>query len=682
MNDDTYWNSEGQLISREYDDIYFSSENGIQETQYVFLDQNQLKERFESLPENGQFTIGETGFGTGLNFLATCLLWEQYAPKTASLFFISVEKFPLPIEVIQRVLSPWNIIDQWKQELLQNYPATLSGTHHIHFSKNISLTLIINDAQSGLQSLIANPFLSENYKQDARQWHGIDAWFLDGFAPSKNPDMWTEELFKTIAALSHSQTTLATFTAAGIVKRGLKTVGFSVNKISGYGRKREMIIARYFSSEEKEKKVSDFISNKSGISPWTLKQNYQPTPKTNSIAILGGGLAGCHTAKKLAEAGYRVTLYERGTIASGASGNAQGIVYAKLSSSMEPQGAFNLFSLMYAQRYYRDYWQTHSPKQGDQCGVLQLSFDEKTVTTHKKVAHFFKDHPQLVRYISATEASKLANTSIDFPALYFQQSGWLAPQQVCRWLLQNDNITIKENVGIQSLQQSDQGWQLQTSLNTHEYVDCVVICNAYDANELLPENTLPIKKIRGQVTHYPQSSALNNDLQLAVCGQGYIAPSDDIHCIGASFNLGETSTELNINDHQSNIEKIASQVPDIIDQLAWPSEALEALSGRVSFRCTTPDYLPIVGQLPIFSDMQERFARLQYDASKIPNRCGRYYPNLFMNIGHGSRGLCYTPLCSEIISSQISGAPPPLAQTLLQKLNPARFLIRDLIRST
>ncbi len=691
MSHNIDWNPEGKLISRIYDDIYFSSENGLQESQDVFLKQNQLQERFQNLEVNAHFIIAETGFGTGLNFLATCMLWQETAPASAHLHFISVEKFPLPVETINHALQPWPILDNWRSQLIQYYPATVAGVHAIHFSHNIHLTLIIDDACNGLKTLQANPFHNTPTSQEARQWSGVDAWFLDGFAPAKNPDMWTQELFHRMATLSHSQTTVATFTAAGCVKRGLTTAGFTVKKISGYGRKREMIVAHRDNTRTTDTTSTQaYIKSKTGILPWALQQDYRPLHRQASVAVIGGGLAGCHTANSLAQKGYRVTVFEKHQIASGASGNAQGIVYAKLSPNMEPQGAFNLYSLLYAQRIYRDYWQKHSGTSGQQCGVLQLGMNAKTVAMQQKVAAFFKDHPQLVAYLSAQEASDIAGTTIRFPALHFPASGWVVPANVCQWLIKETPICVRQQTHINALQLHHGQWQLQTNHGDVEDFQAVVICNAYDAKQLLPDNHLPIKKIRGQVTHYPtNNSPSHQDLQLAICGEGYMAPAtlsttqpaENFHCLGASFNLNDNSTELHITDHIDNLSKVTTQVPDIVSDHNPSPAVLQQLTGRVSFRCTTPDYLPIVGGVAIDHRITEKFSILQHNAQQIPNVCGDYYPNLFLNIGHGSRGLSYTPLCAEIITSLISGSPPPLPQALIQRLNPARFLIRDLIRN-
>ncbi len=741
MTDTIYWNEQGQPISNHFDDIYFSTDNGLAETDYVFLQQNNLPKRFSTLQENEIFTVAETGFGTGLNFLACCALWEKTAPKTAQLHFISTEKYPLTKKAIAQVAALWPELHTHASHLLTVYPnkipnnqtinsAEQADFYRLHITPHIYLTLLIGDATIGLQQLLARTIPATEtpqptpYATDSRQWQGVDAWFLDGFAPSKNPDMWTSELFSTIKKLSYIETTIATFTAAGVVKRGLSSAGFHLKKVSGYGKKREMLTGKYTNEEalidsstqsgstEKTNTTTYITTNTTTntktncnkikttqrLSTWALIDNYQTVPTNQRIAIIGGGLAGCHTAHALAKKGYIVTLFEQAnTLAAGASGNVQGIVYGKLSASGDPLGELNRYSLRYAQSFYSDYWahiadtniDTHI---GKPCGVLQLSLTKKAQQAHHTIAAEVVNDPDNLRHVSATEASRLANTGINYPALYFPRLGWINPPKLCEWLIQDINIHIVSNTQITELQQDNEQWRLHARATNDESVsihtfDAVVIANAYDAARFTQTKDLPVKQIRGQVSHYP-STTLSDQLDMVVCGKAYIAPSSQgIHCLGASFNLHDNSPTLSPSDHQQNIDNIALQVPDIIEPSLYTSstdtinQRAAALDGRVSFRCVTPDYLPIVGAVPIDEKIRTRYSALCKNGRQTINMAGNYYPKLYVNIGHGSRGLAYTPLCSDILASLIQGSPPPIPQYLIQKLNPSRFTIRNMIRT-
>lgn len=221
-----------QPYSTQFQDVYYSSDNGLLETDYVFLQGNQLASRFQQL-ENSTFTIIETGFGTGLNFLCAVQLWLTHAHKDATLHFISTEKYPLNLQEITQALQFWSELSDISAQFLAQYSTLSTQNKTISlFDHRVHLTLFIGDATESLVTL----------DQTA------DAWFLDGFSPAKNPKMWQPALFTQMARLSNPTSTFATFTSAGVVKRGLQTAGFQVNKQAGFGKKREMLTG-YFTGD-------------------------------------------------------------------------------------------------------------------------------------------------------------------------------------------------------------------------------------------------------------------------------------------------------------------------------------------------------------------------------------------------------------------------------------------------
>ncbi len=222
----------GQPFSSQFNDVYFSSDNGLAETQYVFIEQNQLIKRFKALQTN-QFTIAETGFGTGLSLLSTWKLWQEYAPPKATLHFISCEKYPITEQDLAKGHQQWPELSDLSGKLIEQYQININDTREITLDiENIKLTLLLDDASIALSQLNFNELK-------------INAWFLDGFAPSKNPDMWTDNLFNQMARLSDENTTFATFTSASAVRQGLQKAGFTVNKLPGFGKKREMLAGKF-----------------------------------------------------------------------------------------------------------------------------------------------------------------------------------------------------------------------------------------------------------------------------------------------------------------------------------------------------------------------------------------------------------------------------------------------------
>ena len=216
---------DGQPYASTFQDVYFSSDNGLLETDYVFLQGNALQSRWQTL-NTPHFTIAETGFGTGLNFLSAIKLWLEVAPATAMLHYISTEKHPLSLQDLTSALALWPTLAEFSDHLLENYEKLLQGNQALDlFQNRVCLSLLVGDATTQL-----------------RQIHGaVDAWFLDGFSPAKNPDMWQTELFQQMARLSAIGSTFATFTSAGHVRRNLAAAGFNTQKRAGFGKKREML---------------------------------------------------------------------------------------------------------------------------------------------------------------------------------------------------------------------------------------------------------------------------------------------------------------------------------------------------------------------------------------------------------------------------------------------------------
>lgn len=213
--------------SREFNDLYFSADNGLAESQFVFLGGNNLPQGWQDVD---RYVIGETGFGTGLNFLAAWQLFEEATQPSQSLDFISFEKYPLTDTGIADYLQPYSEIFEGRlQKLLTQYPPIIPGFHRVVLSERVTLTLIFDDVNAAIPKLVAP----------------IDAWFLDGFKPATNPDMWSQTVFENMARLSHTGTKLATYTAAGQVRRDLTAAGFVIDKVPGYGRKRHMTVGRY-----------------------------------------------------------------------------------------------------------------------------------------------------------------------------------------------------------------------------------------------------------------------------------------------------------------------------------------------------------------------------------------------------------------------------------------------------
>ena len=665
------WDADGQPRSSVFGDVYFSKANGLEETRHVFLKHNQLPERWAALVGSNHFTIAETGFGSGLNFLAAWELWLTTAPESAQLHFVTVEKFPLNKTDLTRALALWPELKNLADQLIEAYPVFVgTGFHRLNFMNGrIKLTLIIDDAAKGFTTLQAS-----THPLYARSGAKVDAWFLDGFAPSKNPQMWSDELFTCIRNLSKTDTTAATFSAAAIVKNGLKAAGFTLQKVAGFGRKREMVKA-LFTAQLKQPNPEEHRYRGSFSPypvPWAIDSN-KPKFSDKRALIIGGGLAGCHSARALAERGWQVKILERhSALAQEGSGNPQGVLYAKLSPLDEAQAAFNLASLQYALNFYRPLWATI----GDQCGVLQLAYKNSEIDLHELLKDKFSHADQLVEFVSAETASQLAGIPLTQSGLFFPQAGWIDPRKLCSYLVDHPNIQIEYDFQVNQLKRVENNWQVQSDKGGTQSAPVAIIANAKDALNVEQANHLPIKSIRGQVTYIPEKEA-SASLKTVVCAEGYISPAQDgIFCTGATFNLKDTETAPRTSDHQTNLDNLREHLPAFEMDANAPD-----LAGRVAFRCSLPDYLPCVGALPLVDKLVEDFAPLRKNARAGITTSGSYWRGLYINTGYGARGLAYTPLCAELLAAHINDEPIPMPRELANALNPARFIIRDLIRN-
>lgn len=633
------WDASGQPLSRAYGDVYFSRASGLEETRYVFLQQNRLPERFAALAAGEVFTIGETGFGTGLNFLCAWQLFDAVASAGARLHFVSVERFPLTAADLAQALALWPELASYGAALQRQYQAIHPGFQRLVLGGGrVTLTLLVGDVLERLPEL------------DAR----CDAWFLDGFAPAKNPEMWTPALFAELARLGHPGTTLATFTCAGFVRRGLIEAGFAMAKVPGFGHKREMLAG-----------VLERPGSQASA-PWYARPPRPTGPRT--AVVIGAGLAGCATAASLARRGWRVQVVERHAApAQEASGNPQGVLYLKLSAHDTPLSRLILdgFGLTLRALQALPAGAAWSP-----CGVLQLALTAKDAQRQAQLAaHFPAD---LLQPLARDAASAQAGIGLTAGGLFFPEGGWVHPPALCaRWLAHPD-IELVTGTEVTAMQPSASGWDVITR-DAALQATVVVVASAAQARTLVPG--LPLKAIRGQLSQLPQTPG-SQALATVVCGEGYFAPArEGQHCLGASFVFDRDDLEPSQAEHLSNLQLLAELSPELAAD--YPAESLD---GRVAFRCTSPDYLPLVGPVVDEALFAERYQVLGQDARQVPDLPAPWRPGLYLNLAHGSRGLVTTPLAAELLAAWLEDEPLPVARRVAEACHPNRFPLRRLIR--
>ncbi|WP_168926782.1 bifunctional tRNA (5-methylaminomethyl-2-thiouridine)(34)-methyltransferase MnmD/FAD-dependent 5-carboxymethylaminomethyl-2-thiouridine(34) oxidoreductase MnmC [Nitrincola schmidtii] len=628
---------QGVPISDQFDDFYFNSDGGVDESNHVFIQGNQLVDRFKALTAKESFVIAETGFGTGLNFLITRQHWLKNAPDDAILHFISFEKYPLTADDMALAWQSWPHLNDCNNALLEQYPPAIEGFHSLSFDQGmVKLTLIFGDLLEQLPRLEAS----------------IDAWYLDGFSPSKNPAMWQSDLYQHMARLSHSQTTFATFTVSRQVREGLQAAGYSLTKRSGFGQKREMLTGRCLT--DKVKKTAKLSTDL-------------------PVIIIGAGLAGACTARLLAEQGQSVLVLESNSkAAQEGSGNPQGALYAKLAVKPSPETSLHLHGLLYSKHQIQQLPELDPPL-ASLCGVLQLALSEKERERQAQLCESNLYPSSLFHAVDPAEASQLSGAETPFSGLFFPDAGWVAPADYCHYLLDHPLIDCRFNQQVVKLEHQDRFWTVTTD-NRQYQAEYVVICTAAEARRLTQLDHLPIKPIRGQTSQMNASDDLPT-LKTVVCGEGYISPArQQYYCFGATFDLHHHDRECRDSDHEKNINQLTKTLP------GFSGTRVEHCSGRTGFRCSTADYLPIVGEAAHYSETIKRFAKLRNDAQSCQQVSIPRLKGLFVNLGHGSKGLITCPISAGVLVAMMFNQPNPLPKDLTERLDPARFILRDLTR--
>ncbi|UYV19784.1 bifunctional tRNA (5-methylaminomethyl-2-thiouridine)(34)-methyltransferase MnmD/FAD-dependent 5-carboxymethylaminomethyl-2-thiouridine(34) oxidoreductase MnmC [Halomonas qaidamensis] len=642
--------------SDAFDDVYFSREDGRAETEHVFLGANHLPERFANWQHHRAFVIGETGFGTGLNMLCAWACFEQHAQSTARLHLLSTEKYPLDRTSLERALNAWPSLAHYAQVLCAQWPEPVSGIHRLHLSDRVTLDLHFGDTTERLNLLDGQ----------------VDAWFLDGFAPAKNPAMWQPELFDAMAARSRPGATFATFTCAGVVKRGLKAAGFSWQKVPGFGRKREML-AGYIDTPPKDTRRQS--------TPWFMPPTDKPA---NHVVVIGAGMAGCSVAAALAKRGIKVTVIERDAPGAGGSGNRQGALYVKLAAETNHQSRFYLSGLLYSQRWLSQQAFT-SPQETplwQPCGVVQLALSDKEATRQQR---FMARHPLPEAVVSAQSETLSELVGLPITAghgLFYPQAGWVRPKLLCKHLLQHANITLHHGE-VANLQPHDSAWQVELASSETLTADHVVVANASLANRFEQTAALPLQQVRGQVSEMKLPEGVQGP-QRVVCAGGYVSPPvEGVLTFGASFMPNNATSDVTTADHQRNIDELRQTLPEWVATLETAGVALspDTLAGRAAVRAASPDKSPYAGPVPHADAWQQDYVALQKDASNVPDTQGEHHSGLWISTAHGSRGLSSAPLCAEVIASRLCDDPMPLELTLVDHLHPGRRIISALIRA-
>ena len=668
-------NQKSSLIFQEYgtpyieqiNDTYTDGDLVYKQSKIIFIDANNIIERLKN--QTTAFSIAETRFGNGLNFILTLQAYYHAHKATlehdknannnslTKLHFISVEKFPLTKKELMKSLALFPHLHDFYQSLIEQYPEVINikqnNKINCSFLNNqVTLTLYIGDA-------------TEIYTQLPSPKEGlIDAWYLEHLVPNKSLNKLRTILFEQVARLAKEQSTLSTSSAEDAVKHKLTDVGFTLQAITPSGLENKVVKAIY----QKNKTLGRAYQDRTKIT------------KPRHISIIGGGISSACSAYFLTKQGVKVTLYcKDDEIAQGASSNAIGALFPLLHQQKDDISEFYEAAFWRAKALYNSLLAQGFNFSHEWCGLLDVSYKEAL----KKRQHLFesiKAWPnELIHSIDATQANTVSNININHGGLFMPEAGWIAPQELVNALFnaaqQTNLLSIKKNVHIESIaQEPDQTWILKAA-NKHYKENIVLVCGGADSIKINTINDLPLTSVRGQITSMATNENIGK-LSTVVCHKGYLTPADkNIHCIGATFD--KNSFDINANDegNEYNLSMLNQCLPDLTQ---WNNK--DVVTAKARLRCMTPDHIPIVGAMPNISAHKEVYAHLRKDKNWKFYESAPVIRNLYVLTGLGARGLCSAPLAAEILTAELCGTPYPVNSKMLFNLAPNRFVIRDLIK--
>ena len=617
------FNNAGVPWAPAFDDIYHSDTGGLEQARHVFLAGNGLPQAWQ---QREQFVVLETGFGIGLNFLATWQAWRNDPQRCERLHFVSVDKHPFTCADLAQLHARWPELTPFAAELRAQWPLLTPGIHRLSLDNDrVTLTLLFGDAVTHIRKLVVQ----------------ADALYLDGFAPAKNPELWNEPFLKAVTRLCRPGATLATWTVSSTVRQALSKQRWTLQKHPGFGSKRDMLRGK--------------LSGHSG----------QLAPIKHAL-VIGAGIAGTSIAERLAARGWHIDLVERnGAPASEASGNPAGLLHPMLARDDNLAARLSRAGYLYSLQLLAQLDGDNIGLRWNRCGILQLARDavqDEEQRNTSEALHFPDDY---VAYIDHTQAAALAGNPVAAGGWYYPAGAIVNPPSMCHALLarHGDAINARFNTEVIQLRHDGTQWLALDAGGQHvARARTVIVANAFDALRLLPDCELPITRLRGQITVLPAGSLPT--LPHAICGNGYVTPATlGAHCIGATFDMDDDDTAVREDGHRFNLERLAELLPGT----TLADVDMTQLEGRVGFRTMAIDRMPIVGALPDARLPLRPGAQLR-DVPRLPGLHGL--------LALGARGMAWGPLAAELLAAQLNNEPLPLERDLIAAIDPGRFAIR------
>lgn len=411
-----------------------------------------------------------------------------------------------------------------------------------------------------------------------------------------------------------------------------------------------------------------------GTKPW-----FQPPPlpsKPKQVAVIGAGIAGAATARALAAHGVNVAVLESATIAHAASGNRQGLLYAKISPHFTEQTELLLCGYAYTRLLLdqllpeQEFW---SP-----CGVYHINHHAAETKRNRQLAEQTYHHHLYCGMDAQTAAHRIGLPELS-DGLFWANGAWLHPPALVRALLDHPQITVYEHTAFSACRFEGSTWHIDTPqgcLNAEH----IIYCTGADSFRQPHLQGLPIRLIRGQTSLAPATD-FSRQLRSALSGERYISPAwQGLHCYGATFGVNDGSDDWRVGDEQENQAQLHHLHPALAASLLSPKNHDRTLRGHSAVRCDSTDHLPLVGPVGNAAKMQAIYAALAADKNLPINTPCPYLPNIWVNTAHGSRGLATAPVCAQSLAATILGLPNPLSWRIRQALHPNRFIIRGIVR--
>jgi tRNA 5-methylaminomethyl-2-thiouridine biosynthesis bifunctional protein len=528
------WTEEGPRSTR-FDDVYFQLSDGLAESRAVFLAGCGLPERFAG---RRAFHVGELGFGTGLNILALLDLWRRHRPDPqARLNIVSVEGYLISAADAARALAAFPELAEPAADLLAQWPDGRQGRHVIDFPEfGATLILCLGEVGAVLDDL------------DAR----MDAWFLDGFAPARNPQMWTEAVLSRVAALSAPGCMASSFTVAGGVRRRLAAEGFAVAKRPGFGRKRERLEA--------------------------VMPGVRPAVPALRIAVIGAGIGGACLVRAFRRAGHAVALFEAEGSGAGASGNPAALVTPRLDAGLGEVAVLHAEAFARAIQIYR----TEALAALIARGALQLEKGPRDPARFDAISAWDGFAPGALQRLSPRDATRLAGELPAVGVLRYRDALVLEPATVLAAFL--GDVT-SERRRVARIARSAARWSLTDAKGAGlGDFDAVCVAAGFDTASLVADTAL--RPVRGQVT----TSARKLDGE-AVAWGGYVIPTRRGLLFGATHQRGDADHRARSGDDADNLESLATVRPALARRVG-----LAPLGHRAAIRTSTPDHMPLAGE--------------------------------------------------------------------------------------